>query len=272
MQYDHTKIKNVSLAVTLTATLLILLRSLLLIFGFDFEEAFFKNDTLAYSLYALFILGTVLSYVFGKGIKAEFLSVERSKAVETVLSLAAAVFLLLTVLYITKLSEYSVTEIKNPLKSVSYSICLPAAALSAVYYVLRLFTKKNGTALSLLALCPVIFLSSLLLERFATVSASASSLSHFPDVMSLLILAFYMLGEGKSFIPEGTKKSRLPSLFAVFTALTFSAIPDLLTLVIPSNILYFEDVCYLLLKLIFIAYVIIEALSFSKSLNKEIEK
>ncbi|MBQ9976757.1 MAG: hypothetical protein IJP16_09620 [Clostridia bacterium] len=271
MQNDYTKIKNVSLAVILTATLLVLLRSLLLILGFDFEDAFFKNDALAYSLYALFILGTVLSYFFGKGIKTDFSSVEKSRAREIVLSLATAVFLLLTALYVIKLSEFSATDVKNPLKSVSYSICLPTAVLSAVYYLLRLFTKKRGTAISLLALSPVIFLSSLLLERFATVSASASSLSHFPDVMSLLVLAFYMLGEGKSFIPDGTKKSRLPSLFAVFTALTFSAIPDLITLALPSNILYFEDACYLLLKLVFIAYVIIEALLFSKSL-KEIEK
>ena len=144
------------------------------------------------------------------------------------------------------------------------------AVLSVIYYLIRLFTSnKKSASVSLIAVCPVIFLCSLLLERFATVSASASSLSHFPDIISLLVLAAYMLSEGKAFIPNTEiKNSRLPIVFMTVTALSFSAIPDLLAFALPSNALYFEGVIYLILKLLFIIYATYEAVQFSKTLKE----
>lgn len=242
------------------SVILVLMRCALLIFGFDFESSFFKNDTLAYLLYALLIGASVVSFVMARNMAPVSITPHKKPATDILVSLTAVIFICFAVIYTVKAIGHfnPANYTRNPLKTVSILLCLPTAILSAVYYVIRLFsTKEKGALLSLFAISPVVFLSSLLLERFATVSASAASLSHFPDVISLLILAFFMLVEGKSFIPTNRKSAIIPTSLITLTALSFSAIPDLITFIIGRNVLNFEGIIFLILKTIFTVYVFI---------------
>lgn len=256
MQKSFDKLKNISVSVLLLSIILVLMRTALLIFGFDFESAFFTNDALAYSLYALLIIICVVSYIMPRDISPVSIVAPKNLITDICISLAAVIFICFAVIYTSKNLNWFESPERNPLKTASYVLCLPTSVLSAVYYLTRLFSKKEkSAAISLLAVCPVIFLSALLLERFATVSASASSLSHFPDIISLLVLAFFILTEGKTFIPTNRTSAIIPCNFITFTALAFSALPDFITFITGRNVLNFESIVFMILKAVFALYV-----------------
>ncbi len=271
MQKSFLKLSNISASVLMMSVILVLMRTALLIFGFDFETSFFKNDALAYLLYALLIVVSLVSFTMSRNISPVSITPPKKTLTDVLVSLATVIFICFFVIYVVKATEFfaPASYERNPLKAVSIILCLPASALSAVYYALRLFsTKEKGTLLSLFAVSPVIFLSALLLERFATVSASAASLSHFPDIISLLILAFFILAEGKAFIPTNRKTSIIPCSFVTFTALVFSAVPDLLTLIIGRNALNFEGILFLILKTVFAVYVVTNTILMARDMKE----
>lgn len=257
MQKSFFKLTNISVSVLLMSIILIFMRSALLIFGFDFESSFFKSDALAYSLYALLIVSCALAFAMSRSIMPTLKNPPKSNLTDVLLSLATIIFVCFFVIYITKALDYFAIDSygRNPLKTASFILCIPSSILSTLYYLVRLFAsnKKSGP-LSLLAVFPVIFLSALLLERFATVSASAASLCHFPDVISLLILAFFILNEGKLFIPNDRRSAIIPSCLISFIALSFSSVPDLITLLLGRNVLNFEAIIFLILKAVFAIY------------------
>lgn len=258
MQKSFLKLTNISVSVLLMSAILVFLRCALLIFGFDFETSFFKNDTLAYMLYTLLIGVCAVSLAMSRNISPISIIPPKQPLTDILISLATVVFVCFAVIYTIKTVGYFrlAPYERNPLKTASFILCLPTAVLSAVFYAIRLFSaKEKSSLLSIFALSPVIFLSALLLERFATVSASAASLSHFPDIISLLILAFFMLVEGKAFIPTNGKSAVIPTSLITFITLSFSAIPDFITLIIGRNVLNFEGVLFLILKTVFTIYV-----------------
>lgn len=254
--------------------LLVLIRCAVMAFGFDFDTSFYTSDTVAYVIYALFIVGLIAPFVACRNAESKAYSSSRLTLFkEIVFGLLAAIFLTFFVLYVVKIIT-APTEGYTILKKISHAVCLIFSFVACVYYVLRLFTsKKQGTVLALLSCAPSIFLSSMLIEKFAAIAASAASLSHFPDIISLLLLAFFMLNEGKSFIPEYTVKAskKLSLILCTTVALSFSALPDIFSVIALTNTLSAEAIAFLILKMICLVYSISEALYYVKS-TKETEK
>ena len=273
MQNNYLKIKNISVALFLSTAILTVLRTLLLFLGFDFQTSFFKNDIHAYLLYVFFLALIAAAYLMCRSVKSDY-SPKKGLVSDAVHSLSVIFFSAAFILYILKLSDYtnSLPFSSNLVRAVSYILCLVSAPLSAVYYVLRLFSRKEKGALAAITgACPSIFLASLLIEKFATVSASAASLSHFADIISLLVLAFFILGDSKRLIPvDKTDKPTLFSFFACFISLAFSTVPDLITILAGINIFGTEAIFFLIFKLVYMIYSLYAIFLFAKA-SKEVK-
>ena len=63
MQKNYLKLVNTTSAIFVTSTLLVLLRCAVLAFGFDFDTSFFKSNTVAYIIYALFIIAVIIPFI-----------------------------------------------------------------------------------------------------------------------------------------------------------------------------------------------------------------
>jgi len=271
MQKNYLKLVNTTSAIFVTSTLLVLLRCAVLAFGFDFDTSFFKSNTVAYIIYALFIIAVIIPFIIcRKTEEVSYSPVKKGFFKDILTAILTTIFFALLILYAVRqfsedLDSYTL------LKTISHYICFVFALLSTVYYAMRLMCEKaKGTLFVLLSTAPSIFLGALLIERFASVAASAASLSHFPDIMSLLILAFFTLSEGKCLIPNFKVKSSrsLAMLLSVSVALSFSAIPDFLSVIAMSNSLSVEGVMFLIMKLVFLTYSISETLHFLKDFKE----
>ena len=275
MQNNQLKSIILSVAVWISAFILVLIRSAILLFGFDFETSFFKSEPAAYLSYLLLIICIALAVTLSLKTKATGYSVFTKHTFKDILNaFISVVFLAFTIIYVIKFLDISTIspEKRNVLEAVSYYICLPFSVLSAVYYLKRLFSSKGAcTSNALLSLCPPIFLSAMLVHKFATVAASASSLSHFPDVISLLILAFFILSEGKNYIPgtEVTPGKALSMLLSITISLSFSAIPDLISVLSGKNVFDAEDTVFLILKFAFLIYSVAETVFFAKASKED---
>lgn len=260
MHINKTKYNNFVILTVVLSFIATLSRLTAMIFAFDFKSFFYTNDIIPYSVYIIYIIcGTVL-YLLGKNFKESDPSPRNKVLYEALLALTTIVFIALAIIGANKSSAYfgNIFEERTLLKNITNAVYPIFAALSAIYFLLRLFLKNpRRHSLSLLALSPVVFFAILLVERFSVISASATSLSHFPDVISLLFIAFYMLNEGKALIPKENQSSAVSTSIGALCALSlsFSAIPDLIFTVSANNELSLEEIFFLILKLIYIVHI-----------------
>lgn len=272
MQNNYLKIKNISISLFLSTAILTVLRTLLLFFGFSFETSFFKNDIQAYLLYIAFLLVIAVTGLMCRSVKLEY-STPKNFMSDATHSLSAIFFISAFILYIVKLADYSknLPYSSNLIRAVCYTLCICSAFLSALYYVLRLFSKKEKSFIvAATGACPSIFFASFLIEKFATVSASAASLSHFADIISILVLAFFILKDSRNLIPNSeTPKTSPFRFFVTFIALSFSAIPDLITIIAKINSFNVEATLLLVLKVIFMIFSLSEIFFFSKASRED---
>ncbi len=261
MQLNRTKKVNISILFLLSCTFLVLLRTLLLVFGFDFEMKFFTENTLVYPLYVLYALALILPRFLCKNLTVPFRREKKSIVCDILFAAMAALFLSLALISFSNISQIGENS-RSTINLICNIVAIPTALLSSVYYIMRIFSDKTPSVpLSLAATCVPVFLSSVLVREFAEISSSSASLYYFPDVMSLLILAFFVLDEGKHFIPNVDENSLKKKfyLFSLPTSLLFSALPDLITILTRLATFGLEGIVLLIMKLVFSLYAIAEA-------------
>lgn len=261
MQLTRTKKVNVSILFLLSCILLVVLRTLLLVFGFDFEMKFFTENTLVYPLYVLYALVLILPRFLCKKLTVPFHREKKSLVRDILFAAMASLFLSLALISFSNLSQIGENS-RSTINLICNIVAVPTALLSSIYYIMRIFSNKTASApLSLMASCVPVFLASVLVREFAEISSSSASLYYFPDVMSLLILAFFLLDEGKHFVPNVDENSlkRKFYVFSLPTSLLFSALPDLVTLLSHLTTFSLEGMVLLIMKLVFSLYAITEA-------------
>ncbi len=267
------KMINFSILTLLASIIFTLARVLLLFFSFNFETGIFETKGLATGLFLVFTLFILLFFLIKKETGDASPKAFRGIGEDVFSAAGAAIFLALAVAVTREWNDSSSLfyQVRTPVETVTYIIAVPTAFLSSIYYVLRLFAKKiSKTFLSIFALAPVLSLAALITQSFAKISASASSLSHYPDILALVMLSFFILAEGREFLPKDASSAKFfPVTSAAFSALFFSVIPDIITLSLSLTLFDFKALVFLLLKLVFLLYTAFEILSMIKGAVKQ---
>ena len=241
------RLKNVfiTFALTLSASVIFIAARLTLMFtNFDPNTLFYLSNTPAIITYLLLLIAALTVFILSKG--SDTIKSYRNtffKVSDILLAILFAIFV-----------ATSLAELNSPMPIVKITavISLICALISIIFYFLNAFIKKNTTAIALLNVMRVLFLSSELIKAFTQVSASANSFYLFPKIISILFLAFFVLTEAKTNLPDASRFS-VP-MYAVssvtFLFVSFSVIPDLVLW--ATGILDFEiyDLAFAMLKII----------------------
>lgn len=219
---DTQKNKKTIIIITLVlAAFSAVLRGLLVHFNFDFDTCFFNNNNYATAIYIGIILIAVALHFLFKKVSSENDVCEKDANIFDLLLLV-----LFIVLFFSKVSA------KIPLitiEKVAHVISAVAAFCSAVYYAVSYFCYKNlnKELLRLVNLAPVIYLIAILISTFVAISGKANSFYQFPHLLSVLVIAFWILRISKSKIALENSNNNLISLSAIVVVLVaFSAFPD----------------------------------------------
>ena len=266
MQTNKIKSINITLSTLLISVFFVLTRTALLIFGYDFELNFFKNQNTAYILFLLFVVflfAIILSKKLFTTTNTQNSAGMFSKSIYILLTL---VFALLFILYTKQTFDYVKTPIyeKNALKTVTSYLLPPLSIISAIFTFQKSREKSSETLTSILAIFAVLFFGVVLIEKFARISATSMSLYLFPDVAAILCMAYFMLISGKEALGQ---KSETPVFhLASFFVLTFSTLPDLLMSALAKSPLPdVKDTLFIILKILFILLTSSNIISFIKS-------
>ncbi len=256
---NREKIISFSAAVFIFTLIFTALRVVLMAFSFDFDTYLYSNKTIVSVLFLVFSLFLFSLTFFKKAINSKT-EIQENLFSEFLIVIFALLFALLGVSTVMDWSSRQAMfyQPMNGVETVTYILAVPCAFISFIYYLTRLFSKnKSSKTLAILALFPVVALASLLTQNFAKISATASSLAHFPNILSLILLAFFILGEGREYLLNSESDGKyITSLFIAFSSLTFSAIPDLVFTLGDKLPLTFTNFVYLALKLAFIVYTV----------------
>lgn len=222
------KITTLFITSIVLSLIVVTARFLLINNSFDFETKFFNNTTLAVIISVFAVFSAVILFVMSK--KTKFVISDKSIATTLLNSCAAIVFILIFIATYTAKHTMPL----NGIERVTRIISLITSILSVAYYgasVVSSFLKKplSNTVLRLLNLSPVIYFASELISTFSKVSGQANSLYHFPHIISILVLAFFILSYSKSKI-NGLVNNNISLTGYVLAAIIifpFSALPDL---------------------------------------------
>ncbi len=265
---NKTKMINISIAALLICAVFTVLRTMLLLFSFNFETSLFQSKLAATSLYAVFLVFILLIFFLQKKSVAVSGDITKENVLIKILIFAKAILFMSLFVAVCNNYKEEAANLFNPLSAVSkvsYYIAIPATFLSVIYYLLRLLSKNKTSVLNLLfALFPVLSITSLVTKYFGAVSANASSLSHFPSVLALIILALFILTEGRAF-SEKNGTVYFCFLTVCFSTLAFSVIPDLVCIAGGLMTPVFEDAVYLIMKFVFAAYAFCKAIILIKN-------
>lgn len=261
MQTVSKTIKN-SIVITGALTLIaVIARIILMLVGFDSNTLFYKNDLWATLLYIFVLASAVAVFLSTKNITTHKSVGGTSVIILNLMSVLVAIGLLITKCLST-VPEMAISR-------VTHWGAIFALVISVIFFILK--AGKNGqrhtVLITLLNLAPVIYIICQLIDCFTSVSIRANSYYLFPDILSLLTLAFYVLYEGKIATVSSNEKG-VPmfsySLLMVYLVL-FSAIPDF---AVQIN-LTVTSVLLSVLKLIYATFAIIVII---KTLNTKAEE
>lgn len=266
MQTNKTKFTNLTLASLILCVIFVLARTCLLVFGYNFELNFFKNQNTAYVLFLLFAVFLFIILLSKKLFVPCDVNNDASPFSKGCYILVSIVFVLLFIIYTKEMLSYSKAPIyeKNALKTGTTYLLSPLSLISAFFTFTKVRGKSSKTLSSILAIFTVLFFGVVLIEKFARISATSMSLPLFPDVLCLLFMAYFVLVEGKEAIGE---KVKTPAFYlAFFSAITFSTLPDLLMLSLEKAVLTdTRDTLFIILKILFILLSCEKIISFIKA-------
>ena len=269
MQKNFSRMLNISISALIMSFLLAGARTLLMLLKYDFGTNFYSNDYFPYFIYVVFALFAVILYLMCRSLPlTENIRTSKSIISKILEALTALIFLIFSMLFVQKVLV--LTDTSSYLDRIAFLICAPTAFVSGIFFIIKSFCKKNNIV-CVMALIPSVFFSILLVQGFAGVAKTAASLSYFPDIISTLILAFYLLNRGKALLLNNNEielRKTFTSQCITFISLSFSAIPDTIFF-LANRIEGFDIVNILLLfiKLVFMVYVAVEAISFMKGIK-----
>lgn len=241
------------------AVISIVLRTVLMSFGFDSTTLFYKNDIWATLLYGFVLISAVMIFIFTRGTTTH----ARTKgAVDMILKLIAAV------ISIGLLVSKAISPLPEPaIAKVTHYGALVSLVFAVIFYILDAFAKKRSSALVLLNVAPVVYLICQLIDCFTSISIKANSYYLFPDVVALLVLAFYVLYDGKTDTISATDKgiSMYAYSLITFLFLAFSVVPDLFA---PLN-LNVTEVLLSALKIVYIVFAVLNIIRISNTKSED---
>lgn len=242
------KRETILLFVTLLLVILfVAFRTSIMLTSFDFENLFFKNNLFATIMYIGILLVCVALFFLARS--TEFYASKTSilqKICNFVLGISF-VFLFINELF----SASDLTLIDTITRYVS----LVASILSIAFYLLSaLFDKQTSNGLiKALNLSPVIYLISEFISVFISTSSKANSYYRFPEIISDLILSFFILYLAKAeIVDEEEKVSLFPLSLITIIILSFSIIPDCILMITKNVSANAEQIVVTVIKLVYI--------------------
>lgn len=231
----------ITIAVTIIATAL---RFTAMYLNFDFETKFFINKALVTFLYAFVLIAVVVIFKASKDV-----AVSDTNPKDT-LSIILNIFSLIifALIFFIKLKE-GTTEVL--LEKVTWYVSVVSCLASVCYFA---SSRINSSFVKVLNLSPVIFLIAELVQTFVSVSSKANSYYLFPNIISLLALAFYILNDGKNKVSDISDDPVPICSFSLITfiLLFFSAVPDAVMMITDGFELTKTYVLITVLKLIYL--------------------
>lgn len=245
---------NVIVISTVVGSLIaVVLRCLLTVFNFDYNTLFFVQKLPATILYFAVLLFAAAVFFASK--KIAVCDIKPSK-IHKILDLLTLVIFI--TLFINRLrTPADALGIANALRYVS----IVSLLISSLYFALAVFFNKSSlnALIGFLNIFPVIFFAVELMDGFIGMSSKANTYHLLPNILSLLVIAFFIINEAKQKIgPDKDSPVYLCSHSALtFIILAFSALPDLFIALTSGNSIAkmsFEEILFLILKFIYIVH------------------
>lgn len=233
-----------------TAALAVVLRVLLMKFGFDYQSLFFDNNTLPTALYIFVLLSALFVLVFSKKVNTFNPINQKADFVLNILCMIAFV-----VLFFVKLSD-SLPEMYI-LRLTHWGAVISSVASVVFYLLSAVFQNKKTPALPYLNIAPVIYLLCISIDCFTSISVKANSYYLFPHIVSIIFLAFYIINNAKR--NNCVYEKGIPTFsYSIMTMqiLAFSVIPDVILIILSDA--YFTDPAITILKLTYLVRVAFE--------------
>ncbi|MBE6701618.1 MAG: hypothetical protein E7582_07015 [Ruminococcaceae bacterium] len=266
MQEKNKKLTKNLIYLFAITLLFAVLRCLLMILNYNFETGFFHDRLYATALYLSFLV-----------ICAAFLFVFKNKTSDFSYKYNNVKFdfyanLLLSAVFVgifttSLLSQNVTTKIELFTKYLS----LVTSGVSAFVYFAKstLSEKTSKKAFQFLNLFPILFLIFQSILQFMEMSGRATTYNLFPNVFSLIILAFFVLNEEKSKI-LGSASSLLPISAITVFSLMFSVIPDVISICMGDLHVNSLKTFILALKLLYIFIAVKHILGFLKEIKEDV--
>lgn len=260
MQLSNKKIyKPIIFTATVTA-IAVIARTVLMLTAFDKETLFFNNNLLPTVLYAFVLVSAGVIFVMTKRVTTNTSITSTHFSVLSILCAIVSVGLLI--------SEALSSTPTMAIGVITHWGALVSLAFSVPFYLLSSSPRTNSLpSLPLLNIAPVVYLICRLIDCFTSISIKANSYYLFPNVLSLLALAFYVLYNGKLSTLNSRDKGIPMFAYSLLTAmlLLFSAITDF---VVPLKITA-TDILLAALKIVYVIFAVINIVNTLKNNTEE---
>ena len=268
---NSSKSKSITVLIVVAITLIACVwRTLLMLFGFDYDTHFFYNNTIATVMYIFVLLSGAIAYYFSK--KIDTGKVDNSRCDSTCEILYTILNVLSAVIFATLFYSASTTPLPQmTLGRVTHWVALVSSAFSTIYFLLAVFDKKvNSSIITCFNIAPIIYLLCLSIDCFTSFSTKANSYYLFPHVISIIFLAFYILNKARNnYVAQEQKSSILPYSLIALLFLTFSFVPDVVILLNERMSFSLIDLLITVFKGIYIIISITDIHASAKAKNEE---
>ncbi len=264
MQQKSNKLIFLSVFSVIAAIVFSCIRILLMIKGFDFESLFYKNDLPATLLYCFVLIGSLLIYIVSKN---NITLTQEKSVVSTLKDILSMIVFVLLFIYGLKQNIYT-----SGIAQITHYISLVTSLISVFFYVYSAFSNRETNFLRVLNIAPVLYLISELVTTFTVISSRANSYYLFPDVISILVLAYFILHESKAkFVTENQSTALLSISLISVMILAFSALPDVI--LVSTHRISFSMLYILLtvLKLIYLFFAVYTVFNLTKTSKEELK-